>query len=447
MKVALVNPGKSIEFALIEPLNLCFIAAFLEKHNIEVKIIDELAGQNVKKSIEKFNPDIVGITAVTPLVQDAYRIADMCKEMGIRTVMGGVHASILPEEALKRADIVVKGEGEMAMLDIINKEIKSGIVSSPYIKDLDEIPIPARHLVDMDFYLRIPETHLVFIPPNTKSCAIITSRGCPYNCTFCHNSWRGTPYRCNSPERIIEEIKHLINTYGVEALYFVDDNLFLNKPRLRKICELIKENNIDIIWACNSRVDNLDMETMKLANESGCKQLIFGFESGSQRILDILSKGTTVEQNKKAIELCHEVGLLATGSFMIGNPTETVEDIKATQQFIKENKPDFAGICITTPFPGTKMWDWCKEHKLVPESVDWSKFIITKFSPSMLACDTIPPEELEKLFYETDALIVSKKKRVTFSWLLSMVMKHPIKTFIMAYRARKSLFKYIKKFK
>jgi len=200
------------------------------------------------------------------------------------------------------------------------------------------------------------------------------------------------------------------------------------------------------MWACNSRVDNLDMETMRLVKDAGCKQLIFGFESGSQRMLDILNKGTTVELNKRAIEMCHEVGLLATGSFMIGNPTETVEDIRETQNFIKENKPDFAGICITTPFPGTKLWDWCRDNNLVPETVDWSKFVITKFSPSMLACNTIPPEELEKLFHETDSLIVSKKKRVTPSWLLRMGMKHPINTIKMAYRARNHLVKYIKKF-
>ena len=187
-KVALVVPGKNELYAIQEPLNVGYIASYLEKNDVNVKIIDQLAGQNVKKEIKKFQPDIVGITGTTSVIVDAYEIADMCRKSGILTVMGGSHSSALPNEALQHANVVVKGEGEYAMMDIVNEKFTSGILTKDYIKDLDSMPSPARHLMQMDFYLRtrdrIQETYLAFIPPKTKTASVITSRGCPYNCMF-----------------------------------------------------------------------------------------------------------------------------------------------------------------------------------------------------------------------------------------------------------------------
>jgi radical SAM superfamily enzyme YgiQ (UPF0313 family) len=428
-KVALVVPGKDRIFAVQEPLNIGYIASYLEKNDIDVTIIDQLAGQNVKKEIRRFQPDIVGVTATTPLVNDAYEIIDMCKEMGLLTVMGGRHASILPEEAIKHADIVVKGEGEIAMADIVKNNIKSGIVSRHYIKDLDSIPPPARHLMQMEFYLRtkdrMQESYLYFVPLKTRVAGIISSRGCPFDCAFCHNSWKGLPFRFHSPERVIFEIKYLLNMYDIEAIFFLDDNLFANKPRLKKICKLMKENEIDIIWGCNSRVDNVDAETLRLVKEVGCKQITFGFESGSQRILNILNKRTTVEKARQAIKLCKEVGLFVTGTFMIGNPTETIEDVKLTQRFITENEIDDYGVCITTPFPGTKLWQWCEENGLIPENFNWSDFTYRKIP--IRACNTISAKEIEELYLET-AYLKPSKGPVRISSLINTVLSNPFTT-------------------
>jgi len=429
VKVALIQPGRAEFFAVQEPLNLGFIAGFLEKYDAKVTIIDELAGQNVKKELCKFSPDIAGITATTPLAPDAYRIAKMCREMEILTVMGGVHASVLPEEALQHVDIVVKGEGEIAMMDIIKGSVKSGAVSRHYIENLDEIPPPARHLMQMEFYLhaadRFPGTFLYFVPPHTKVASIITSRGCPYNCVFCHNTWRGIPYRFNSPERVISEIKHLIDVYDVGAIFFIEDNLFVNKPRLRKICKMMIENKFDIIWGGNARVDNIDLETLRITREAGCRQITFGFESGSQRILNVLNKRTTVEQNRRAIELCKKADILVNGTFMIGNPTETIEDVRATQQFIKENEIDSVGICITTPFPGTELWKWCEERGLIDDSFSWADFTFEKVA--IPVCEAIPPEEVMRLYHETLELTVSAKP-IPFTLFINWCFRHPIKT-------------------
>lgn len=401
MKVALINPGKSPRFSIHEPLNLAFIAAYLEKNNIKIKIIDELAGEDVKQALDKFKPDIAGITATTPLILDAYRNAQICKNKGILTVIGGVHASIYPEEALRYADIVVKQEGELAMLNIIHGNIKSGVVTAPYIKNIDEIPMPARHLLNMDFYLKSRDRvayilYYTFIPYRVKVATLLTSRGCPYHCIFCHNTWRDTPCRFNSAERVVAEIKELISRYGVAAGYFVEDNFFLEKNRAQRICEMIIAKNIKFIWGANTRVDNIDADTLKLARRAGCRLVSFGFESGSQRILNLLKKGVTIEQSRRAIRICNDLGLMVNGSFIIGNPTETLEDIKQTRDFIKNNNITTPGIYISTPYPGTGLWEMAKDKDpaLKDGNVDWSNFAQERVTVNL---SHIAKETVEKL--------------------------------------------------
>jgi len=440
MKVALVNPGKKFELGISEPLNLEYIASFLEKNKIEVKIFDELAGQDVLKGIKNFNPDFVGITATTPIAPRAYDIGDFCKEMGIKTIMGGVHPSVLPKEALNHSDVVVVGDGEKAMLDIVKGKVKSSIVSAPCIKNLDELPFPARYLVNMEYYLMITGNgFLHHTSINTRTGGIITSRGCPFSCIFCWNSMRKSPFRWQSAERVITEIKQLIEEYSIEALFFFDDSLFAVRPRLHKICRLMKKERIKITWGCNSRVDQIDLKSLRLAYAAGCREISFGFESGSQKILNVLNKKTTVEQNKRAINLCKKVGIMVDGSFMIGNPTETVEDIRLTQKFITENEIDFAGICMTTPFPGSRLWEWCKEKNLIPKNIDWSKFDVTEPSTPILANTEMSREKIEKLFFETDKLVSGMKKRIRISWIIKETLKNPKRTISMIKRSKSPL--------
>jgi radical SAM superfamily enzyme YgiQ (UPF0313 family) len=204
-RVALVNPGKKECYAMQEPLNLGFIASYLESLGHTVTIIDELAGQNVIPTLKTFEPDIVGLTAVTPLAPDAYRIADACKKQGYLTVMGGVHASVLPQEAFEHVDIVVKGEGEYAFETIIDEKLTDGNILSQYVENIDSMPLPARHLMNMEYYVRtkdrIPHSVYYFIPPNTRMAGMVTSRGCPYSCIYCHNSWKGLPWITLQDER------------------------------------------------------------------------------------------------------------------------------------------------------------------------------------------------------------------------------------------------------
>jgi len=452
IKVALVNPGtfwKGMVF-VYEPIGLGYIASYLEKNGIEVKIIDEIAGQNVKKEIKKFNPNIVGITANTLVIPDAYRIADICKEMGIRTVIGGTHASALPEEVLKHADIVVVGEGESAMLKIINENIKSGIVSAPYIENLDDIPILARHLIDMDFYF---EFHSKFsLNPKIKSGKMITSRGCSHKCLFCRNSFIKAPSRSNSAERVVSEMKFLIDKYKVENITFYDDNFLTDKDRVEKICDLIKENNINIKWFFESRADSINPRILKKVKEAGCYRILFGFESGSQKILNFLGKEIMVEQNQKAIDLCKEAGIFISGFFMVGSPIETIEDIEATKKFVEKNSNIFPIFHVFTPYPGTKFWELYKKNNILSEDLDWSRFVSAKlffylsfklfspkFSEHISVCDFIPKDELKIIFnqfmqIEKSRYLAVVKNSISYKlytdllrllWLIKFGLKHP----------------------
>jgi anaerobic magnesium-protoporphyrin IX monomethyl ester cyclase len=440
-KVALINPGKRARFDAHEPLNIGFIAAVLEeKHGVEVKIIDELAGQDIELELDRFKPDFAGITATTPFADDAYRTAKICRKSGIITVMGGVHASILSDEALNYVDIVVKGEGEEAMRDIVLDNIRERIISRPYIRDLDSIPRPAYHLMNMDFYLsardRAPyNTALIFIPKGYKVASMLTSRGCPYSCIFCHNSWKGIPFRGNSPERVIEDIKYLVNTYKVKALIFFDDDFFAIKKRTRKICELIKENDIDIIWGCNGRVDTVDADTLKIAKQAGCRQVAFGMESGSQKILDVLNKRTTVQQNRDAIRMCKEAGVSCVAFFILGNPHENYEDIELTRKFILQNVIDCIGLCIATPFPGTKLWDWCGDNKFIPPGVKWSDF--SPDDSSLRVSEFVTPEEIKRL--RSRIFLEFAFKKNSFSQFLKMSLRQPFQAVKKAYRVFKHL--------
>jgi len=418
-RISLIYVGNE-KYSGGEPLNLGFIAAYLEKHGVEVNIIDQVAGQNVKKELEKFQPNIAGITASTPLIYNAYEISKLCNDMGIFTVIGGVHASILPHEVIQHADAVVVGDGEIAMLNLA-KKTKRGIIKGEWINNLDEIPLPARHLMQMNFHVRTKDrnpnsSYMYFVPKGAKVSTILTSRGCPYNCIFCWNSWRNTPYRFNSPERVIEEIKHLIENYDISAIWFHDDNLLVNKKRVKKICKLLKENEINIVWGCNSRVDIIDYDILKTIKDVGCKQVDFGFESGSQRILDVLNKKTTVEQNLKAIKLCRKVGLNFQGSFIIGSPTETLEDIKKTEKFIIDNDIENFQLCIMTAYPGTQLWSYCKENNMLPDKFDWSLFN-SDYAP--FSCNkNFTKEEIENIFNSVHRKLI-----------LNRIAKHPIKSF------------------
>jgi radical SAM superfamily enzyme YgiQ (UPF0313 family) len=290
----------------------------------------------------------------------------------IRIIAGGPHVTILPEETLARVpeiDIIVRGEGEETIVDLYNaiEKLKTlenvngityrennAIKSTPDrkpIMDLDALPFLAYHLLPMDKYKPHPP-HGIKLP----FIAMLTSRGCPYNCIYCSKPIFGSKFRAQSPKRTVDEIEYLNKQFGIKEIMFYDDSFTLDKKRVTQLTAEIKKRRLDILWACETRVNLISEELLKEMKNSGCYMMAFGLESGSQEILDDLRKGVTLEQVKDAINITHKTGISSIGYFMLGSPKETPLTIRSTIDFAKDLQLDFAQFSITIPFPGTELY-------------------------------------------------------------------------------------------
>ncbi|MEW6074793.1 MAG: radical SAM protein [Candidatus Omnitrophota bacterium] len=432
-KLAIINPRTSTAIESTEPLNIMILGTYLKNAGIQVKIIDEVAGDDVVKETKEFSPDLVGFTSTTCSYPRAAQLMKTIKNLGYTTIIGGVHASALPESVLNEGfDMVVVGEGEKTLLKIVSEERQKGIFRTEKadILKAEEIPLPDRTLVNMEFYIRVKDRtphdpNLDFVPIGAKMATMLSSRGCPFNCIFCHNTWRGIPVRFLRPEVMIEEIERLISHYGIRYIWFLDDEFFLNKSRASSFCEQLIRKRIKIHWATSVRPDSLDEGLVSIAALAGCKRLAFGFESGSQRILDVLNKRSNVEENLAIASLCHKYNIEVSGLIMVGNPTETKYDIKLTRDFIKKSKPDSLCISVLTPFPGTRLWEWCREQGYLPDArrIDFSNFYYTYATIQIPA--TFSTKEVERIKRNMliEAYLFNQKMRKRF--ILKM-FKHPI---------------------
>jgi radical SAM superfamily enzyme YgiQ (UPF0313 family) len=309
--------------------------------------------------------------------------------------MGGIHPTVLPDETLadENVDFVVRGEGEQTMHELVSAMNKNNgfekilglsfkkrgsIVhnpSRPFIDNLDALPFPARHLLPMKKYHKLLSTQLdeVFQKPIDS---VLGSRGCPYHCIFCAaRTVSGHRYRVRSIKNIIREIEALINTYGIRQICFGDDNLVVNKDRTEKLCdELIRRGISDhLVWICETRIDSVDKEILQKMKIAGCKLISFGIESGSQRLLNLIKKETKIETIEKTLNLAKEVGIITRGTFMLGLPTETLEETQRTIEFAIKLDLDFVKFSLTTPYPGTELYNRCLEENSIT-SFDWTRY-------------------------------------------------------------------------
>ncbi|MBS7640030.1 MAG: radical SAM protein [Candidatus Bathyarchaeia archaeon] len=419
MRVTLINPpSQNVELLNIgikaPPLGLAYLASVLEKNGCEVKIIDALALglslSQVRGALNMDQPDIIGITASTPMIYDAYNVARVAKEVcpNSTVVLGGPHPTFLPMETLKEcpsADIVCIGEGEETMVELTEairrktdlsrvrgiafRTSDGKIVKTeprPLIKDLDSLPFPAWHLLPMDKY--------TVLGKKTVICHIMSSRGCPFHCIFCSSSRIfGRKHRARSAKNVVDEIEFLISEYNPSYIEFSDDEFTLNQKRVEEICDELKKRGIDIAWACGSRVDTVSRSLLKKMREAGCSFIYYGIESASQRILNFIKKGITIEQIKRAVMLTKEAGIKMMGAFIVGFPDETKEEIKSTLNFPKKLKVDYVQFTIATPYPGTEFYEMIKREGLLLTE-DWSQYTTLK---PVIALKNISVKELQKL--------------------------------------------------
>lgn len=379
------------------PLGICYISSYLRKYGgfNDIVIIEREDDQIA--AIRREKPDILGMSLHTIEVNEGIKLAEQVKsEFDIPILVGGPHFTFVPHTLPNSIDVAILHEGEQTTLELIQIFEKHGLKKDalknlrgiayhdngrikvtkrrPLIKNLDDIPFPARDLLKMkEFYLKPRRVFRGYLRRGTH---MITSRGCPYRCVYCGSAKFWNTIRFHSAEYVVSEIEELINKYKVEAITFYDDLFIANKKRVEEILRLMKEHGLigKVIFECQGRANLMNEKICKLLKEMGVVSIAFGFESGSEKILKYLKKGTvTVEQNKYSVNLCKKYGFLVEGTFMIGAPFETKEDMMKTLRFIKEQPLDAANIYVTTPLVGTELWDYAKAEGIVSENMDFSK--------------------------------------------------------------------------
>ena len=388
MNVLLISPKwKSAYSSLnifLPPLGLMYIAGMLRQNGHNVRIIDE----NIEPiDYDEFKEyDLVGISSDTCRYPEAVSLAKEAKKRGKIVVMGGFHTTFLDDDAIKTGfvDCVVRGEGEEIMVQIaealedgrtfndipaITYKEKSKIIRNPglgIVENIDKLPYPARDLIKIDQY---PTT-----VAGKKATSVLTSRGCPFNCSFCAvTKFSGIKWRARSAKSIVDEIQTILKKGWAKAIVFVDDNFTLSVKRVKEICRLIKERALKFPWWCMSRVDTLvkNPDMVEEMASAGCKTVFLGLESGNEDTLEDFNKKISTNTSEKAVNLLRKFGITPYGSFIIGALGETKESILKTIEFSKKLKLGISQFSILTPFPGTDLFNSIKE-RIVER--DWSKF-------------------------------------------------------------------------
>ena len=466
------------------PIGLMYIGAVLKKASYTVEILDAFIAdaifqkngdridvgmpfEEIKRQIQARKPDIVGIGGpFTCQIGNSLKISNMVKEIDQRilTVVGGPHVTLVPKEFLEEAkdvDVAVIGEGEFAMLEIVQavegkkqldkilgityrqNDVIKQTPDRPLIANLDELPYPAYDLVNMEHYLN-PE-RIGYRSFQDRAISMITSRGCPFNCCFCAvHLHMGQKFRAHSADYVIKHIQYVIDKFKVKNIFFEDDNLTLDVKRFEAICDGIIQSKIKIGWETPNgvRADCLNMVLLNKMKQSGCKSVFVGVESGDQKILDkIICKNLDLNQVVEFAKNAKEIGLKTGAFYIIGFPGETKENMQRTVDFALQLKRDYdvgMHLFMATPSYGTRLYDECKAKGYIQQNLIWNAFAQArqpKGMPLITTTDFTPAEVKE---IAAKALIEYKK--------LSLInhIKNPSKALKTAVDQPQLILKYIK---
>lgn len=363
------------------PLGILYIASWLEQHGHNIYVSD-LRGVDEEYWISKIHyGEMYGFTATTPEYPYALAIAKKVRECASNSliIIGGVHCTAVPSTIDPVFDKVIRGEGEMAILELIH-DLENGKIKRFYscptqvdrIEDINTIPFPARHLVPITSIVSYTSTIA-----GEASTTIIGSRGCPYNCGFCSSKvmW-DRKVRFRSPDNIIAEIKHLIKDYGVTHFRFQDDTLSVNKRWIRELCEKMKPLNIT--WRGTTRVDHASTEILQIMKDAGCYEIAFGIETLEDEILEMNNKQITNDQIHLAVQAAYMVGLKTRLFFMIGLPGQGLTVADDIIAFIKECNPTAVNLSTFVPMPGSDIYNNPKKYGIEILEQDWSKYTMSK---------------------------------------------------------------------
>jgi len=452
MKILFINPpyinfeGLKESGGHMLPLSFGYLASYARKQipDLEFEILDcEAEGlnyQQIEKRVKDVKPDVVGITGPTPAMNHVYKIAEIVKGIFPETkvVAGGIHPTVLPERTMlegEKIDFVIIGEGEHTFIQLL-QALKTGqkefsniaglcwrkensIVINQrreLIKDLNELPFPARDIFNLKLYYSAPTKKV----SEENATPIITSRGCLFNCIHCPSKiiWRSN-VRYRSADNVVTEIEECVNKYNLREFNFFDDTFTINKERVIEICNKIVEKKLRIYWICFSRANTVDDELVQTMKAAGCRKISFGLESGNQKVLDLMRKQTTVKQGRKAVEIAKKQGLETHATFMLGNIGETAQTIKETINFAKSLDLDNATFFITCPFPGTDLYQIAQDLGYVNENTKWEAFAPLTVQQPILVQNNLTGEEIIqwqkkafKQFYLRPKYIIKKLCRI-----------------------------------
>lgn len=457
----------------LPPLGIGYIASVLEDNGQKVKIVDALMDgweqevevandliriglsyKEISAIIEEFKPDVVGVSCLFSRQYDIYHdmfklIKDVNKD--ITVIAGGPHVTVMPEEVFadENCDFVFMGEAELAMKEFINKynneesfkDIdgfgwkENGSLKinrkENFVKNLDELPFPAYHLINIEKYFGLTSSHGT--RHKKRFSAIMTSRGCPAKCTFCSAKqvW-GKIYRYRSVDNVIEEMKMLKEKYGIEELMFEDDNVTANPKRAKEIFRRMIDEKLNFIWDTPNGVGiwSVDKEMIDLMVESGCVNLNFPVESGSQRVLkEVIRKPLDLEKAAELMKYCRKINLHYNMFLVMGMPGETLDEMWESIKYSAKNKVYIPHISIATPYPGTELFDKCLEKNYFSKPFELDHLFIRSY---LIETEDWTAEDIQKMLIKSQIYLALKAllvPRYFFNFIYNNLIKNPGKSF------------------
>ena len=340
----------------------------------------------------------------TAFSKDAHEVALASKAWSpkVKVIMGGIHVSTLPESVLEdpNVDYIVLGEGERTVVELLDALVQgtdvgqiAGLVfknpdgrtiytkSRDRIRELDALPMPARHLVDLKFYSAVAEGEADNYIMRHPYTTVYTSRGCPKRCVYCaaHNVWQNK-WLARSSKNVLDEVEYLVKEHGIREIHFLDDNISVDRKRFVEICQSILDRKLDIRWACPTglAIWTLDAEVLKLMKKAGCYKVCFGIESGHPEIQKFIRKGLNLQKADDSIKIASSLGFWIQSTFIIGFPYETREQIETTIRYAIDTYSDFVNFLLLIPYPGTDVYDMMQKESLIPATLwDYKNFGIT----------------------------------------------------------------------
>lgn len=398
MKIILINPNRRFAkgniwhkiHSVMPPLGLALLAGILKKAGHIVQIIDgyalNLTDQQILRNIDT-GIDLVGMSAMTVEIENVVLLARRIRAVHphVKIVFGGVHPTFFHRQLVEEGvcDIVVRNEGEESIVQLAEgdaPETISGITwrdkdgritineDTGRYADLDRLPYPAYDLLPMRYY-----RSALGAAKNSPSIGMITSRGCPGQCTFCFSGMFGRKIRYIAPEIVLDHMLHLKTHYGIREISFYDDTFTSNLDRIETLCELLIKHHVNMTWSCFARVDSTNADVLNLMHTAGCHQIMYGFEAVNEKTLKTMNKSIRKIDYKAVTKMTRKADIDVRGAFMLGSPGEIEYDIQQTLAYSREMGIQFAIYNITTPYPGTAMYEWAIREGLLSHT-DWRRY-------------------------------------------------------------------------